>query len=56
MQNYGNQCNISLLQIICSALRYLIPAGNSPANDLVTEYLQQASLFCFFLMWKNIEK
>lgn len=23
---------------------------------MVTEYPQQASLFCFFLMWKNIEK
>ena len=40
MQNYDNQCNISLVRIIRSALRYLIPTGNSPANDLVTEYLQ----------------
>ena len=40
MQNYDNQYNISLFKIICSALRYLIPAGNSPANDLVTEYPQ----------------
>ena len=56
MQNYDNQCNISLVRIIWSALRYLIPTGNSPANDLVTEYPQQASSFYFSLMWKNIEK
>ena len=56
MQNYDNQCNISLVGIIWSALRYLIPTGNSPANDLVTEYPQQTSSFYFSLMWKNIEK
>ena len=56
MQNYDNQCNISLVRIIWSALRYLIPTGNSPANDLVTEYPQQTSSFYFSLMWKNIEK
>lgn len=56
MQNHDNQCNMSPFQIIWSALRYLIPTGNSSANDLVTEYPQQASLFCFFLIWKNIEK
>ena len=56
MQNNDNQCNISAFLIIRFALRYLIPAGNSPANDLVTEYPLQASLFCFFLRWKNIEK
>lgn len=56
MQNYDNQRNISLVQIIRSALRYLIPTGNSPANDMVTEYPQLASLFCYFLKRKNIEK
>lgn len=40
MQNDDNQCNISSLQIICSAHRYLFPFGNKAANGLVTEHLQ----------------
>lgn len=55
MQNDDNQCNISLLQIICSAHRYLFPFGNYAANDLVTEQPQYSTHFCFLSTWQNAE-
>lgn len=51
MQNDDNQCNISLLQIICSAHRYLLSFGNYAANGLVTEHPQYFTHFCFLSTW-----
>jgi len=55
MQNDDNQCNISLLQIIYSAHRYLFSFGNYADNDLVTEQPQYSTHFCFLSSWQNTE-
>lgn len=55
MQNTVNQNIRNGVQCCFLRLVTYLPAGNNPANGLVTEILQCFTRCCFLTMWKNRE-